>query len=239
MKRKQLVSGNIFIKKSKKKNEKNKDDSSDDSDDSNEDVDIPSLFKNKKDKKIYKDNNHIYFYDELNEDSYIKFKRLIEHCIKKEIIRANKESINYSLFPNINNIDYKPIYIHIHSPGGLLVHAFSIVDLIKNSKIVKINSVIEGNASSAASLISICCHKRYMYQNASVLIHQLSSGLDGKYSDINDEHSNLKNWHKKTIKIYKENTNLSEKAILKHLSNEIEWDAKTCLKYDVVDEIIE
>ena len=106
----------------------------------------------------------------------------------------------------------------------------SIIDIIKSSKLVEIHCIIEGMAASAASLIAICCHKRYIHRNSNILIHQLRAGSYGKLCDLDDEHSNIQEWHKKMVKLYKDHTRLSEKEIMKHLSNEIEWDSKTSLK---------
>ena len=57
---------------------------------------------------------------------------------------------------------------------------------IKNLKIPVI-SIIEGGAASSATMISVVCSHRIIYKNSYMLIHQLSSGVVGKYQDIEDE----------------------------------------------------
>ena len=68
---------------------------------------------------------------------------------------------------NIKNI---PIYLHINSFGGSLYDAYAAVDTIKNLR-VPIYSVIESCAASAGTIISVVCNKRFIGENAHMLIH--------------------------------------------------------------------
>ena len=68
---------------------------------------------------------------------------------------------------NIKNI---PIYLHINSFGGSLYDAYAALDTIKNLR-VPIYSVIEGCAASAGTIISVVCNKRFIGENAHMLIH--------------------------------------------------------------------
>ena len=88
-------------------------------------------------------------------------------------------------------IEPKPIYLHINSFGGSVFSAFSVIDTIKNLRIPVV-SIIEGAAASAATLISVACDYRIIYETSYMLIHQLSSGSWGKMSELEDEMENLK-----------------------------------------------
>jgi ATP-dependent protease ClpP protease subunit len=51
--------------------------------------------------------------------------------------------------------------------------------------------VIEGCAASAGTIISVVCDKRFIGANAYILIHQLSSRMWGKISELEDEYNHL------------------------------------------------
>jgi ATP-dependent protease ClpP protease subunit len=93
---------------------------------------------------------------------------------------------------------------------------------------VPVVSVIEGCAASAATIMSVVASHRQINKHAYMLIHQLSSGMWGKYHEQKDTMENNDRLMKKIPK--KELNNL-----LKH---DLWWDAETCLKYGLVDEII-
>lgn len=174
-------------------------------------------------------NNHIYFYCSVTNKSILS---LIKHIRELNVSLAN-ESTKY-------NLTRIKIYLHINSFGGELFASLSAVDTIINSKI-PIVSIIEGCAASAATLISIVCHERQILPNASMLIHQLSSGFWGKYLEIKDDFINLTYLEEKTKNIYKKysNNKLTEKKLKKILKRDIWWDADKCFKLGLVDKIIQ
>jgi len=127
---------------------------------------------------------------------------LQELDINKKVVNANKD---YPMF----KIEPKPIYLHINSYGGCIFSAFTAIDFITNSSI-PIYTIIEGASASAATLISVCGKKRYMCKNASMLIHQLSSGMIGKMSTLDDQYINLNEMMKKIKDIYLTNTTIKK-----------------------------
>ena len=170
--------------------------------------------------------NKIYFYTYIHTQSILSLRTELDKLIRKHLVF----SIN-------NDCDPIPIKLYINSLGGEVTNAFIIVDLIKTSK-VPIHTIIEGEAASAATLISVVGHKRFITQNSHMLIHQIRGGVWGKMTEFEDEMSNMKMFSKKLKKIYRENTNLSKEELNRILKKEIEWDSKTCLKYGLVDEIL-
>ena len=172
-------------------------------------------------------NNKIYFYDDINKYSALKLRIELETLVHKT-----------RYISSTNNIDPVPIYLYINSEGGEVAHALSIVDFILNSS-VPIYTVIEGEACSAATLISIVGAKRFMTENSHMLIHQVRGGLWGKMNEFEDEMKNLKTFNDKLIKLYKKYTNMTENKLDKILKKDITWSSKTCLRLGLVDEIIE
>ena len=135
--------------------------------------------------------NNIYFYCDVSNKTALK----LNTTLKQLEIDLLTLSIKY-------NSDPYPINLHINSEGGEIYVALSIVDTIINSR-VKVISIIEGIACSAATLISVVCNNRIIYQNAQMMIHQLScSGMWGKMNELEDEMKNIKSDMNATKQIY-------------------------------------
>ena len=71
-----------------------------------------------------------------------------------------------------------------------------------------------------------------------MLIHQLSSGMWGKYADMQDKMDNCDRFMEMIIDIYKEHTKIPKKELNNILKHDLWWDAETCLKYGLIDEIV-
>ena len=171
------------------------------------------------------DNNHIYFYCDVNNKSCL----LLNTKIKELNNILLKQSIDFDIKP-VN------IYLHINSGGGSLFAAFSTIDTIINSQ-VPIISIIEGAAASAATLISIVCHERFITENSYMLIHQLSSFNKGKYEEMKDEFLNDTKLMKLLYKLYYEHTTMKLYKIKKILKQDIWLDYNDCIKYGLVDKV--
>ncbi len=172
-----------------------------------------------------KDKNHIYFYSDVDQYSCLE--------LNKKINDLNKELMQYAI-----EYETEPpnIYLHINSFGGSLFAAFSTIDTIINSKI-PIISIIEGCAASAATIISIVCHKRYSTSNSFMLIHQLSTGAMGKYEEMKDDFLNDTKLMELLYKLYQDHTTMDLKTIKKVLKRDLWWDSNECLKNGLIDEI--
>jgi ATP-dependent Clp protease protease subunit len=191
----------------------NDNDNDNDDDDDNDEV------------KIYREDNHIYFYSEIDRNTISKLNILL------------REAEEYCVLMSLKlRLDVIPIYLHIYSDGGYINAAFASIDVINSSK-VPVYSIIEGATASAGTLISIICKKRYIRPTAYMLIHQLSSEIWGKMDYIKDEYENLSKLMKKVKNIYKKYTSLNDKKLENLLNHELWLDAKKSIKYGLVDEI--
>ena len=170
-------------------------------------------------------NNHIYFYCSVSKSSALS--------LNKEIRTVTRDLLTYSRKYGMNP---PPIYLHINSYGGSVFAGLSIIDQIKENAI-PIYSVIEGAAASAATMISVCCDKRFIKPNSYMLIHQLSSGFWGKMNEFQDEIANLKELMKVIKKIYIENTKLKSDELDDILKHDLWWNASVCKKKGLVDKI--
>ena len=170
--------------------------------------------------------NKIYFYADINDINILTLRTELQKMINSHLIFSIK-----------NECSPLPIKLYINSSGGEVSSAFIIVDLILKSK-VPIYTIIEGEAASAATLISVVGHKRYITEHSHMLIHQIRGGVWGKMTDFEDEMKNMKMYSNKLIKIYKKHTKITEVKLNKMLKKERIWNSKLCIKYGLVDEII-
>ena len=150
---------------------------------------------------IYIMNNHIYFSDSITQ------KTAFQLCKNLRVLETTlrMDSINTNIEPEI--------FLHITTSGGCVSSAFSIVDCMNNLKI-PVNTVIEGDVSSAGTIISINGKKRYISENSYVLIHELRSGCWGKLTYIDDTYKNCIKVQNHINDIYLKKTKLSKKIPL-------------------------
>lgn len=168
----------------------------------------------------------ILFYSDVSKDSVLD--------LNKQLRDLSIKLLNVSA---VYDIPVPPIKLHINSPGGSLLDAFAAVDYIKNCK-VPVHSIIDGSAASAGTIISVVAKQRFMHKHSYMLIHQLSSGMYGKYEELSDDYRNSSTFMEAINKIYREHTKIPPKTLKEILKRDIFFDAQTCLKYGLVDQII-
>ena len=166
--------------------------------------------------------NDIYFYSSINQKSAFE--------LEKIIISMNKIAIEH-------NMTDVPINLHIQSYGGSLHHTLYLVDLIKNLN-TPVHTYVDGFAASAATLLSCAGKQRFITKNSIMLIHQLSTGFEGKYNEIHDENENINNLMGFIIQFYLENTNVNRDELRALLKRDLWLDSSKCLSMGLVDKII-
>lgn len=182
--------------------------------------------ESEEDSSVETSGNKIFFYSEVTRDSVLTF--------NKQLIELSNKLLNAA---NIYDIAVPYVKLHINSGGGSLLDGFAAVDYIKSCK-APVHSIIDGSAASAATLMSVVAHKRSMHKNSFMLIHQLSGGAWGKYEDMVDDFKNSTLFMDTINKIYTEHTKIPLKTLKEMLKRDLWFDAKTCLKYGLVDEIL-
>jgi len=177
--------------------------------------------------RIYAVDNHIYFHSHIDEESSFRLKRVLSSTIKK----MEDMGVKYDISP-------PPIKLHITSNGGHVFESLSIVGIIESSP-VPIHSIIEGNAASGATLISVSCHRRYIQKHSFMLIHQMSGGVYGKVEEIMDEAENCKTITNVIEDFYLEKTSIPRRKLRQMFKHDLWLSAGVCLEKGLVDEIIE
>jgi ATP-dependent protease ClpP protease subunit len=177
-------------------------------------------------KHISVQDNKIYFYAGVNRNSCVELNKKIGELETKSLTLSKTLSI---LPP--------PIKVFINSGGGTIVSGIASMDTMLRCK-VPIHTYVDGFSASAATFLTVVGEERYMSRNSYMLVHQLSSTFWGTYSNFEDEKKNL-DLMMKTIKdIYKKYTKLPMKELDQMLKHDLMWDAKTCLEYGMIDEIV-
>ena len=169
--------------------------------------------------------NHIYFYSNVSTKSILELTQLIKK-LTKDLLVLN---VQY-------NTDVE-ICLHINSGGGDVFAILSCIHLIENNKI-NINTIVEGQACSAATILSMIGKTRQITENSYMLIHNISSGFWGKMHEFEDEIKNLKLLTKDIRKMYTKYTSIKIKQLDQLLKKDLLLHAKICLSYGLVDEII-
>jgi len=120
--------------------------------------------------------NTVFFYADVTEQSALDL-----NTILYELDAKLKNTYNF-LGP-----DFVPhIKLRINSFGGSVFAGMAILDTIRNLK-SEVHTYIDGAAASAATIISVAGKKRFIGKNSLMLIHQLSSGSYGKFSEMEDD----------------------------------------------------
>jgi ATP-dependent Clp protease protease subunit len=132
----------------------------------------------------------------------------------------------------------EPIQLYIQSFGGSVQDMWSLIDIIESST-TPIITICSGYCMSAAALIFIAGHYRYMYKHSTIMFHQMSVGNYGKISDFKLDQSHFDSMHKDMIKYIKKHTNLKKRFFDKFdkKKEDIYLTAKQCKKYGICDAI--
>jgi ATP-dependent protease ClpP protease subunit len=177
-------------------------------------------------KHISVQDNKIYFYSGVNRNSCSELNKKISELEAKAITLSNSLTIKPP-----------PIKLFINSGGGTIVSGIASMDTILRSK-VPVWTYVDGFSASAATFMTVVGHKRFMSRNSYMLVHQLSTAFWGTYANFEDEKQNLDLMMKNIKNIYKEYTKIPMKKLNEILKHDLMWDANTCLKYGMIDEII-
>jgi ATP-dependent protease ClpP protease subunit len=175
-------------------------------------------------KMIYSIGTEIHFTDDINKES-------IEKLIKEisNIIEDNEDDEELNI-----------VYI-VDSPGGCVNSVLKFVDYLdmvrKSKPYIKFTSIITGLVASAGTIMSIVADKRLMTKHAHAMIHELSSGNSGKYTQLMSYSNFLSELHKTLLDIYLENSKKEKEEMESILNAETWFNASDYLKHGFVDEI--
>ena len=137
--------------------------------------------------------------------------------------------------------DYKrkPIKIFFNSFGGSVYDMWLLVDTIMGSK-TPVYTYCTGYAMSAAFIIFLSGHKRYMSPHATLMYHQIYCWRHGKYQDLVDDREQTDHLNEMIENYVVERTGLSRKDLLniREKKKDTYFSAKDAKEKKIIDEII-
>lgn len=124
------------------------------------------------------------------------------------------DAIRWLIYENIDNNSNKTLTLYINSVGGDLCGAFALIDMMRNSK-HRIRTIGIGSVMSAAFLIFAAGTRgeRYIAQNTSILCHQFSEDVEGKFHDLKAQMRESENMNKRMVDLLRDCTDLSTRDI--------------------------
>ena len=133
----------------------------------------------------------------------------------------------------------KDIYLYINSPGGSVYDALAIYDTMQFVANDVQTYGIGVQASAAAFLLSSGAKgKRYILPNATVMVHQPSSGTRGKVTDQEIDLRESLRVKKLLEGIMAKNTGQKPAKIHEDMERDKWMTAEEAKKYGIVDEVI-
>jgi ATP-dependent Clp protease protease subunit len=177
-------------------------------------------------------NNDIYLHTDITTESLLKLRKQINKKIYnyKKILLEN--NLNPAFIKSFN------INLHINSNGGYVLDSLGFYDFIR-SCIVPIHTYVEGTAASAATIISVAGHRRFMTKHSTFMIHQLSSWFAGKHDEFVDEKLNLDVTMDKIKQVYLESTKMKKDKLNRLLKRDLFLDVEKCIEYGFIDEVVD
>ena len=143
------------------------------------------------------------------------------------------------LFLESENPD-KDISIYINSPGGSISAGLAIYDTMQFIS-PSISTLCIGQAASMGALLLAGGDKkkRFALPNSRIMIHQPLGGFQGQASDFEIHAKEILHMKKVVNEILAKHTEQSIKVIEKGTDRDNFLDAKSAVKYGLVDKILE
>ena len=182
------------------------------------------------------------------------WKRNIDSNIKSVELRSSPVIIRVNKFDeksakefadkmaSAHNTGQSVIPVIIDSYGGQVYSLMSMIASIKNSEL-PVATIVEGKAMSCGVILFSCGTEGYRYitEDATLMIHDVSSASWGKNSEIQASAEEVKRLNDKIYKILSENSNKSEKWFNKKLNEKgrSDWfiEAKEAIDLGIADKV--
>lgn len=172
-------------------------------------------------------NNLIYFYAEIERERVLQLVKAIRR-LNDDLVQVQK---SWGL------AEPPGIHVYVSSYGGSVFAGLSVMDEIIKSPI-PVTTIVDGCCASAATLFSVVGKRRLIKEHSYMLIHQISSVFWGKHAEFQDEMENQRRLMSMIRNVYLEYTRIPPKVLEGILKHDLWLDAKTCLKYGLVDAVL-
>ena len=176
------------------------------------------------------------------ERGYDIYSRLLEDRIiflNEEVTEATASVVVAQLLHLANEDPNKDIQLYINSPGGSVYDGLAIYDTIQYIKPDVQTIGIGLQASMGAFLLSSGTKgKRFVLPNSRVMIHQPSSGTQGKVTDQEITLREAIALKEKLAEMMAKNTGQKAAKVKADMERDFWMSAEEAVKYGVADEVI-
>jgi ATP-dependent Clp protease protease subunit len=141
----------------------------------------------------------------------------------------------------INDLNVKKLKVRINSNGGEVKEGLAVYNLLTDlaEKGYEVETICDGFACSAASVIFMAGTKRTMNKASLLLIHNAWTFAIGDANELRKQADDIEKVTLPSIEIYKSVSNLSEKEIVKMMNEETWITADEALKWGFATEVKE
>ncbi len=177
------------------------------------------------------------------ERAYDIYSRLLNDRIVflgDEVNSATANVVVAQLLFLANEDPKKDIKLYINSPGGSVYDGLAIIDTMNYVK-PDVQTIGIGLQASMGAMLLACGAKgkRFVLPNSRVMIHQPSSGTQGKVTDQEITLRESVYIKKRLIEIFAERTGKSIEQVEKDMDRDNWMSAEEAREYGIVDEVIE
>ena len=176
----------------------------------------------------------LFYYEDLNERVWNLVSEVDDSLLDfaRHVIRWNRED------RDIPVEERKPIRLYINSTGGDLTIYEAVKDIIELSKtpIIGINL---GIAYSAAALLFLSCHERYMLKSSRLLLHCGSGQFQGEFSSIINAVADYQSQVEEFIDRVIEKTTYDEETVTSNIASDWYIDAEDALAHGAATKIVD
>lgn len=131
-----------------------------------------------------------------------------------------------------------PINIYLNSTGGDVYSAFGLYDFIENMP-VEVKITVVGCAMSAATIILMAGDVRQMTKNSRLMLHTVSSGIEGKSFEVITDANEVRVIHDMMCDIYGKRSSVDRKKWVKDLKYEDMFlSAEESLEKGLIEHIV-
>lgn len=175
----------------------------------------------------------------LQEFIYLNGEITTENCgdVISTILKINQPTVDIDdegIWIEQPKVDV--INLLITSPGGDMAGAFSLVNIIKGSKI-PVRTIALGEAVSAGFCLLMAGNQRVVTPYTSLMSHVFSTGVEGSYHQLKNAMNEVHRYNEKMISFYIDVTGLDGNLIKrKFLGKEDAYVSHSdAIKYNMVD----
>ena len=179
---------------------------------------------------IHTDERIFYISDRIDEDTISRVNFNLLYLLAQDSTRESRE----------RDFQRIPIHIYINSRGGSVYDMWSLVDIMLQSQ-TPIYTYCTGYAMSAAFMIFLAGHKRIVTTHSTLMYHQLSQYIGGKYQDMVENQKEI-DWVQKASEDFVfDRTKITRKALKENREKKQDWifHSEDALKYGIATGVVD